>query len=133
MPALAQLLSEDIESERGEAFRLEVLSALGAMGPQAKPAVPALLRSLHDNRWKKVHNQTAFTLAKIGKGAVKELTAALKSDDNVYVRLGAAIALGEIGKPARSAARLLLLHAQGERSADVREACASAYSKVTAK
>ncbi|HEV3262006.1 MAG TPA: HEAT repeat domain-containing protein [Gemmataceae bacterium] len=134
VPALAQLLSEEIDTAHGQALRLEVLSTLGAIGPQAKAAVPDLLRSLHDNRLKEIHNPTAFTLAKIGKVAIKDLAAALKNDDNWCVRAGAAIALGEIGKPARlAAARLLALHAEQDENKIVRDACASAYGKVMAR
>jgi len=133
VPALAGLLSEAIDTPLAQALRMEVLSTLGAFGPQASAAVPSLIRSMHDNRWKEIHNKTAFTLAKIGRGAIHDLVKAL-SDDNRYVRLGVAIALGEIGRPARkSAARLLLLHAQGDKEGLVQEACRSAYAKVTAR
>ena len=111
---------------------MEVLAALGAIGPDAKAAVPALIQ-IFESRDKTVHRKCAQTLGKIGKDAVKPLVTALNHENNL-IRIGAAMSLGEIGPAAaKDARRQLTLHAQNDLDYQVREVASSALVKVMAK
>src|SRR5215470_4808777 len=95
--------------------RAEAAASLAQFGADAAPAIPALIRLLADDNvcageddclypwWRTVADSAAAALVQIGRPAVPALIAALASpDDNVRVK--AAVALGEIGAPAASAA-----------------------------
>ncbi len=74
--------------------------ALGAIGPDAKAAVPALIAALNDDQWR-VQPYATEALGKIGAAAVLGLIAALK-DKDPHVRSNAADALGAIGPDAKA-------------------------------
>jgi len=80
--------------------------ALGLIGPEAQPAVPALARSLHDQS-RQVRLEAATAMARIGKVSVPMLVEALH-DPDPEVRHAAAYALGEIGPEAHAAVPRLL-------------------------
>jgi HEAT repeat protein/S1-C subfamily serine protease len=129
---LADVLNKDA------AIRVEVLKALGEIGPAAKSAVPSivLVFTIVNNTGradKAMHALAAKTLGKIGKDAVPDLVRALGNENNL-IRVGAAMALGEIGPPARKAAKdALTKHAQADLDPQVREVAGLALSKVLTK
>jgi len=63
---------------------------------------------------------------------VKPLITALNHENNL-IRIGAAMALGEIGPAAKSARQQLTLHARDDIDYQVREVAGSALIKVMAK
>jgi len=126
VPALADALREE-DSE----FRLAILAALAAIGPEARAAVPALIQ-VFESRDKNIHRKCAQTLGKIGKDAVKQLITSLNHENNL-IRIGSAMALGEIGPAAKSARQQLTIHAQNDLDFQVREVASSALVKVMAK
>ena len=84
--------------------RMSGADALGAIGPEAKAAVPALAQALKDKDCD-VRLYAAVALGKIGSEAgvaVPALIEALK-DEDLCVRMGAEKALGEIGPTAMPA------------------------------
>jgi HEAT repeat protein len=107
------------------ASRLRVAGAksLGALGPLAESAVPALLKRLHDPE-SYIGLEAADALARIGPASVPGLTLAL-SDDAPRVRQAAAFALGQAGASAEPAIPRLI-----ERLADPDQSVrtSSAYS-----
>jgi HEAT repeat protein len=127
-------------SDTDKTIRLESVVALGAFGPEARGLVPDLIKTLQDAGKEKDNAlvaKVAQTLGKIGKDpkrspAARPLMDAMKNTD-AFVRKGAALALGEIGPGARTAAALLREHAQRDPDKDVREAAQHAVNKITAK
>jgi HEAT repeat protein len=75
--------------------------AIGSIGPQATPAVPALMDLLGEND-ANVHGRAADALAKIGPEAVPALIKAL-SDPVAAKRKAATWALGKMGPGATAA------------------------------
>lgn len=79
--------------------------ALGAIGPQAKPATPVLLKLLND-KTTSIRAHAAEALGQIGPAigeeAIRRLTDAL-GDRNHIVKQSAVIALGRLGSAAKSA------------------------------
>jgi HEAT repeat protein/S1-C subfamily serine protease len=126
VPALIDALREEDRD-----FRIKVFEAIGAIGPEAKAAIPALIR-VFEGRDRTVHHRCAEALGKIGKDAVKPLIAALGHEVN-FVRIGAAIALGEIGPPAKSAVKLLKIRAQSDQDRQVRDVANAALLKINSK
>lgn len=98
VPALASALDE-------REARYWACLALGEIGPQAKAAVPNLIKSLTDDR-PEVRLQAALALAEIGpdaKPAAGELIKLL-NDPFESVRVAATFALGRLGDEASSEA-----------------------------
>jgi hypothetical protein len=94
LPELIAVLQDD-----DDAARLTAAWALKDMGPQAEPAVPALIENLHFYH-SDVREAVAYALGEIGPGAkpaVPELIDVLQNDDVLTVRRAAAYALGQIG------------------------------------
>lgn len=82
-----------------EDYRFAAARRLGALGPAAAPAVPALVVNLYYDGAYEVRQAAAQALGEIGPGskkAIPALTAVLLTDF-VHVRVDAAIALGKIG------------------------------------
>jgi len=128
---LGDVLNKDLT------IRVEILTALGEIGPAAKAAVPNIVAIFAgvDGKTadKAMHLRAAQTLGKIGKDAVPDLVNALGNTNNL-VRIGAAEGLGEIGPPAKKlASRALAAHAQLDPDPQVRVVAGLAYSKVLAK
>lgn len=103
-PAVADLLKV-LKREKVE-NRGAVYYALGAIGPDAEAAIPALIAGINDEgdgSW--YRDDAATALGQVGKNspqAVDALIAALKSD-NEYVQGNAAEALAGIGENAKRA------------------------------
>ena len=88
--------------------RISACMALESIGPAARPAIPALRRTLRDKDVT-VRILTASTLGGLGPAAataVPDLVAALQ-DENEYVRVFVATALGNIGSHAHTASEAL--------------------------
>jgi HEAT repeat protein/type 1 glutamine amidotransferase len=98
VPALIDLLQEPVGNTQAYAA-----TALGAIGPVAAEAIPALVGVL-DSRNPFARVNATEALARLGKGAVPALTAALNHNDWL-VRARAAEGLGLMGPAAAPAAR----------------------------
>jgi HEAT repeat protein len=103
---LADALQDVLGNEREDArVRRGAVYALGAFGPAADRAGPALVRALR-NPSAPVRQNAAWALGRLGKGPganyVSELCEAL-NDADALVRRDAASALGEIGLPGAKA------------------------------
>ena len=84
-----------IKELQDQDVRAHAAWALGSIGEDAKDAVPALTQALQDPE---VRGDATEALVQMGKDAVPALVQALQ-DQNEYVRLHAAWALGEMGTP----------------------------------
>jgi HEAT repeat protein len=143
----------ELLAEKDKRLRIQVLDALARVGPDAKEAVPQLIKLFEEHEVKKNNKpppetlklpdkdlfpKVAEVLGKIGKPAVQPLLEALRDPDltdpiKALVRLGAVTALGNIGPAAQAAGATLYLHAQKDPVPEVRAAAVVAYRKVKAK
>ena len=110
----AEALAKALAPERDAAFRLEVLLALGQLGPEAAPAVPALMRSLSDTETEvaigrqkvKLYNYAVRVLEQIKRPSKESMDVLVKAlgekDYPVMQRMGAVL-LGRLGPDARRA------------------------------
>lgn len=119
--ALPKLIDRLMVEKDGQ-VRLAVLDTLAALGPDASPAVPALLHTLRTDYGGQAREEShqdyrsALALAAIGEPAVEGLRGLLEGSSE-SVRAESVMALGRIGGPARSAIGDLipLLGADSER------------------
>jgi HEAT repeat protein len=104
LPVLIDLLMKEKDGQ----VRLAVLDAVTSLGPEAEPAVPALLHTLktsYGGQGQEESHQdyrSALALAAIGKPAVEGLRSLLK-ERKENVRAEVVMALGRIGPEASSA------------------------------
>lgn len=91
VPALIEILENNDEKTR-----ILIISALGAIGEQAKPASERLSELLSQEKRRSVRVATVYTLTEIGKDGVPSVVSALQ-DSDWYIRSAAVDALGEIG------------------------------------
>jgi HEAT repeat protein len=104
LPVLGDLLMKEKDGQ----VRLAVFDAITALGPDAAPAVPALVHTLRsdyggqDLEERHQDYRAALALAAIGKPAVEELRALLK-ERKESVRAEVVSALGRIGPDAAPA------------------------------
>ncbi len=119
-----------IKALSGDDFflRIGAAKALGGMGPSAKEAVPALIANFRHSS-PEMQTEAMDALSLIGADAVPKLQEALGNDD-ARMRQGAAIALGEIGKPAKDAGAKLAEVAANDQDLGVRNAALGAVVKV---
>jgi hypothetical protein len=95
-------------ADRGHRDRLRAVEALGILGPDASPAVPALVRVMKENG--AIGLGAAAALGRIGPPAresADELRRALDAPDP-QIRARAAIALWEVGRDAETAVPVLV-------------------------
>ena len=110
--------------EKDGQVRLAVLDAVTSLGPDAEPAVPALVHTLRTNYGGQGQEEShqdyrsALALAAIGKPAVEGLRGLLK-ERKESVRAEVAMGLGRIG-PDAAAAVPDLIPLLGDGSARVR-------------
>ena len=132
IPALIDALMKDKDSQ----VRLAVLDTLTMLGPDAEPAIPALLHTLKTNLSgggrEALHQdyRAAVALAAIGSPAVaglRELLTEPKLKENV--RAEAILALGRIG-PASEAAIPDLIPFLGNPSERIRRDAATALGQI---
>jgi HEAT repeat protein len=100
--ALSECVRLLVHEEWG--VRLRAAEALGNMGADAAPAVPALIATLPDET-PSVRSGVAFALGHIGPAAADAVPALVEllQDENREVRSMASVALGRIGPPAGAA------------------------------
>lgn len=127
IPAIIQVL----EGPSHEGSRLSAAQALGAYGPTAEAAVPALVAALKDTKWNG-RDGAAIALGRIHQRpeeAVPALLDALKADSDETVRAAAAEALGKIGE-ASSPVVTGLIQALDDKAINVRAEAAEALQKL---
>jgi HEAT repeat protein len=103
VPALTELIQRDPS--------VRPIRALSDYGPEAKPAVPELIRLAGDRRLNsEIRWNAVRTLGKIGAGAVEAIPTLVEQLENPIpsIREHAAEALGDIGPAARETAESLL-------------------------
>jgi len=107
--------------------------ALGVVGPEARDAVPALVKMMLDARSVPTHEAAADALGNIGpdaRDAVPALVDSLGADDAYGPVRSDAEALGKIGPEAREAVASLVEALDDQRST-VRAAVAVALGQIT--
>ncbi|MFO0952517.1 MAG: HEAT repeat domain-containing protein [Isosphaeraceae bacterium] len=130
LPALSDLL----RSEKDGQVRLSVLEAVASLGPDAAPAIPALVHTLRTDyggqRSEETHQdyRSALALAAVGKPAVGPLRELL-AEKKENVRAEVAMALGRIGPDASPAVPDLVALLE-DRSARVRNEAATALGRI---
>jgi len=112
-PAVPRL----IDALKYEKFRVDVVYALGRIGPAAAPATSALAK-LVDDKNSRVAHEAIIALGNIGpaaKDAVQALVRALNQADDRALNFAAiAFALGKIGPAAAPAESALLKHLESK-------------------
>lgn len=103
-------------ADKDTVIREDAAYHLGLIGPEAKKAVPTLIRTLKDKS-PRVCKRAFEALEKIGPAAIPELIEALK-DKNKKVRSMAASALGKIGPKANKAIPALIKLLKGKGKID---------------
>ena len=128
--------------DRDARVREDAAAALGKLGTDAKPAVPALIRALkveNDTYLYSMRSAAATALGQIGpeaREAVPALVEALKTGAGEfryhYVRSAAATALGQIGPEAKDAVPALIeaLKSRGLGERDVCQAASTALGQI---
>lgn len=131
--ALAGLIDRLMTEKDGQ-VRLAVLDAITSLGPEAEPAIPALLHTLRTDsggqRSEETHQdyRSALALAAIGQPAVEGLVEILK-EKKENVRAEAVMALGRIGADA-SPAVPGLIPLLGDKSERIRREAAHALGQI---
>jgi HEAT repeat protein len=124
-------LSQWIDALKGKDLlaRVRALNVLLAeAGPEARPAVPALIGVFERKDESFLHPVAAVALSKIGPVAVLELRDGLRHKDK-FVRSGSALALGMMGDRARPATPALT-RALLDKEALVRGTAAAALGQI---
>jgi HEAT repeat protein len=125
VPALNKVLDGNDESAKRAAIR-----ALGSIGPGAAAAARALAGLLKDKR---MHDDSAAALVKIGKGSVPALVETLENAKDYKLRVEVIGLLGEIGPEARAAIKPLEAIAETDRLSGMRSAARTALGKIRRK
>ncbi len=112
------------------AIRLQAIRYLGDLGAAGRPAVPALVRVLTEDKEPALRSRAGRALAQIGSAAVPPLIGLLKHEE-VFVRRKVAEALARIGPDAR-AAQPALVAALKDPSSSVRALAAGALGEIGA-
>jgi HEAT repeat protein len=111
--------------------RGEAVARLKELGPKAEPAIPTLLQLLKDED-RKIRDDTAIALGRIGPAAVAHLCRALDDPDE-RVRAGAAYGLSFIQPPATTAVPILGNRLAKDKSDGVRINIISTLSGIDDK
>jgi len=122
-------LKADLNSN-DESTRWAALLEINKNGPQATALRPEIIKALNDTNWR-LRDSAILALSAIGldQDDVPEVIGMLK-DDNEYVRLSAADALGNAGGQALSAISSLEDLAKNDKSDNVRASAKRAIDKI---
>lgn len=93
---LVALLEQETLDGKEDEGKVMILGSLEAIGPEARDAIPAIIRALRDSS-AMVRNHAAMALSNMPEGAAPALRHALLNDEDDCVRGSAAGALGVIG------------------------------------
>ena len=106
-----------IAALKHERFRVDVIYALGRIGPAAAPATDELAKLVQDKS-SRTANEAIIALGKIGPGAKDAVPALIKvlqqAEDRDMTFAPSAFALGKIGPAAVSADSVLLKHLESK-------------------
>lgn len=99
-------------------LRHQAIFALGAIGPQARSAVPALATILTDDPDPNIRNEAALALSKMTPASEAALPALIQAvgDDDPWVRVNAMMALSRLGEAAHAAVPSLIEALQDKRN-----------------
>lgn len=128
IPALTKALSDP-----DPAVRANAASALGEIGPEAKSAVPGLVKLFSEDGIINVRTNAANALRKIGpeaKSAVPALIKLLSEDSDDEVRGLAVFVLGGIGPEAKSAVPALTKLLSDDHITDLRAFAAMVLGEI---
>lgn len=123
IPTLVKMLED-----KDPKVKTMACESLGGFGVEAKAAIPDLILGFRDAA---LREKAVEALAKIGVGAVPSLVDSLASRSS-SVRLGAAMTLGKIGPPAKSAVVKLTIYTK-DPSPEVRKAVWDALARIQRK
>jgi HEAT repeat protein len=114
--------------DRDAQIRHQAVKSLGDMGPKAKEAVPALIKTFGDPE---LRTYAFRALGAIGREAKETVPALIKTlaGPDANVRQGAARALGQIGPKAKDAVPELI-RLLGDPDAGVRRGAATALGQI---
>lgn len=125
----SDILKETTDRE----LRMAIVTAVASIRPVGNDApklATACITLLEDReKDKELFDKTVEALGKLGRVAVPPLTKAL-NDSNRSVRVGAALALGDIGPDARAALPALEFLFRNDTNQDVKQACVRADSRI---
>jgi HEAT repeat protein len=128
VPALIEALKQD-----GPYVGFYAARSLGRLGSRAKEAIARLVEVMHDRALKSnLRQQAAMALGKLdpqGRQVVPDLEKSLQ-DPDIYVVIGAAIALGEMGPEAAGAARSLREALDSARDEGVKTHLSKALKRI---
>jgi len=120
----------ELSEDRDATVRAAVAAALGDTSPDAGPAISALVRLFRDPV-PAVRLQAALAVVKIGASAVNVLINTVPNE-NLFMRVSAIYALGEIGPAARDAVPTLL-DKLNDPEPIIRSGAALAVGKIAAR
>jgi HEAT repeat protein len=126
--ALSDMLDNAVAS-RSRLAAKEHLATLGKLGPDARPAVPIMIRLLEDDN---LQDDAVAALRKVGAPAMPYLIDSLDSKD-IDHRITIINVLGEMGRDGATALDTLTTIANGDRFPRVRAAASAALKKLKGK
>lgn len=139
-------LARRVTDDREGIVRFHAAMALVTFGKEAKAAIPKLITASRDGSSWEIRKAAVMALGKVGVAekddpldmrAANNLISVLNTEATAQVRLEAAIALGSMGKPARTEDLVLmeaaLKRATGDRDLTVRIWAAVGFMAITEK
>jgi HEAT repeat protein len=125
VPILIDLLGVDTSPSSPQAFRLQAMQALARIGPEAKAAIPSLVKLLDDAQAAQV---AASALSQLGPDALQPVLETWTKQES-YNRPGVIKAFSQFGPKAKPAAPKLI-EALASQDAQVRVLAANALRQI---